>query len=57
MTTIKHRSLRRQQGASAVEYALVIALVALVVMGSLTLLATDITEFLGRVGGDIDAVG
>ncbi|OGT38560.1 MAG: hypothetical protein A3F11_04710 [Gammaproteobacteria bacterium RIFCSPHIGHO2_12_FULL_37_14] len=54
---MKTRPLRTQFGASAIEYAMAIVLVALAVMGGISLLATDITEFFTRVGGGIDNIG
>ncbi|HLB43619.1 MAG TPA: Flp family type IVb pilin [Gammaproteobacteria bacterium] len=55
MTTVKYRLLRNQKGASAVEYALVIALVALAIITALGTLETSITGFLGEVSASIDA--
>ncbi|OGT42058.1 MAG: hypothetical protein A3F42_02325 [Gammaproteobacteria bacterium RIFCSPHIGHO2_12_FULL_37_34] len=57
MTTVRlqARPLRNQRGASALEYALVIALVGLVVLTALGTLGTKISEYLGLVEAQIPA--
>ncbi len=58
MNTIQpRRQLRTQTGASAIEYALVIALVALALIVALGTFSGKITTFLGTVGGKIDDAG
>lgn len=57
MITIKRRPLRNQKGASAIEYALVIALVALAIIGALGALQGQITGFLTTVGTKISEAG
>ena len=45
--------LRDESGASAAEYALILALVAAVIVGGLSLLGTDINSQVGNVAGVI----
>lgn len=45
--------LRREEGQGLVEYALIIALVAIVVIGALSFLETGIGSELSKVAGDL----
>ncbi len=57
MNTKKRRALRNQTGASAIEYALVIAIVALALITVLGTFAGKIGDFLTTVGGKLDTAG
>lgn len=46
--------LRREEGQGMVEYGLIIALVAVVLVGALTLLKDDIAAVFGNIGGAIN---
>ena len=45
--------LRRQEGQALVEYALILALVAVVAVGALTLLGTNISNMLSSIANSI----
>jgi pilus assembly protein Flp/PilA len=45
--------LRREEGQTLVEYGLIIALVAIVAAVGLTVLGTDIKEFLKEIGAKL----
>lgn len=45
--------LSDESGASAAEYALILALVAIVIIGGLTILGTTINSVLNTMAGDI----
>ncbi|HLB43618.1 MAG TPA: Flp family type IVb pilin [Gammaproteobacteria bacterium] len=53
MATVQPHPLRNQKGASAVEYALVIALVALAIIAALGTLETSISGYLEEVAASI----
>lgn len=57
MNILKRRPLRNQQGASAIEYALVIAFVALAIIAALTAFSDSISTFLGNIGTTIENTG
>jgi pilus assembly protein Flp/PilA len=44
---------RGEQGQTLVEYGLILAFVAIVAIAGLTLLGTDVKEFLEKVGKEI----
>jgi pilus assembly protein Flp/PilA len=48
------RPLRRNdRGATAVEYGLMVALIAAVIIGAVTLLGTNLNTLFNKVAGDI----
>jgi Flp pilus assembly pilin Flp len=47
------RSASRQQGQALIEYALIVALIALVAIAALTLTGTHISTLLNKVAGDV----
>lgn len=47
-------SRRRQRGATALEYALVLAFVAVAVLGALQLLSGNLTDAITSVGGKVN---
>ena len=51
MTTKLKAFVRNQDGATAIEYGLIAALVAIAVVGALTLLGTDLAALFGTVSG------
>lgn len=61
--TSKHKSrrfrrfLRANEAVSALEYALVVGVIAVAVAAALAVLGTDITEAITQVGGAIDDPG
>lgn len=46
-------SRRSKRGATALEYALVLAFVAVAVLGALTTLGGNLTDAIGAVGGNV----
>jgi pilus assembly protein Flp/PilA len=56
MSNLRHplaKSRRSQRGATALEYALVLAFVAVAVLGALTTLGTELTGAIETVGGNV----
>lgn len=53
MTGIKYWLLRKQRGATATEYAIIIALIALVIIAGATLLGTNINTLFSTVAGKL----
>ena len=51
MTTLLQLFVRREDGATAIEYGLIAALVAIAIVGALTLLGTDLAALFGTVSG------
>ena len=47
------KSRRSQSGATALEYALVLAFVAVAVLGALTTLGGELTDAIGAVGSNV----
>ena len=47
--------LRRDEGQTLVEYALIIALVSVALIAALNFLAVDIGEIFSRIGSTLDA--
>ncbi len=45
--------LRNEEGATAVEYGLMVALIAAVIIGAVTLLGTNLTTLFTTVAGSI----
>lgn len=45
--------LRDEEGASAIEYALIAGLIAVVIVGALTTLGTDISTLFGTISGKL----
>ena len=43
--------IRREDGATAIEYGLIAALVSVAIVGALTLLGTDLSALFGTVTG------
>jgi len=54
---IKTFVVQDEEGQTLVEYALIIALIAIVLIAALGLLGTDIEEIFGRIGGALDSSG
>jgi len=54
---IKTFVVQDEEGQTLVEYALIIALIAIVLIAALGLLGTDIEEIFGRIGGALDNSG
>ena len=51
------REDRSVEGQTLVEYALIIALVAVMLVAALAALQVDIAEIFGRIGTELDAAG
>lgn len=49
ISTVKHRLDREQSGATAVEYGLLIGLIAVVLIGAVALLGGRLSEVFSRV--------
>lgn len=52
---LQKKDARRERGATMVEYALLVALLAVAVAAVLPNFATSITGLFGRVGDELDA--
>jgi len=46
---LKATALRNDRGATAVEYGLMVALIAIVIIGAVTLLGTNLSSLFNRV--------
>ncbi len=44
---------RREDGQALVEYALILGLIAVLAIGALTLLGTNVTSILSSIGGTV----
>lgn len=49
--------IRDEQGATAIEYGLIAALIAVVIIGALTLLGTSISEKFSTIAASVSAAG
>jgi Flp pilus assembly pilin Flp len=54
--TVSREELRRESGQGATEYGILIAFVVLSIALTIGLLGTAITDFLGRVAGQLDGL-
>ena len=54
---VKHivRFMKEEDGATAVEYGLMVALIAVVIIGSVKILGTNLDSAFNKVGTDIGA--
>ena len=57
MKALWNSFVRDESGQSLVEYGLVIALVALAVVGALIIFSGKIVSLFGRIGGTLDTAG
>jgi len=57
MSKFVTRFLKDESGATAIEYGLIAALIAVVLVTAMSALQGDITEMFGRVGGAVDEAG
>ena len=60
MSSIKSlasRFVKEEEGASLVEYGLLVALIAVACIVAITALGGSISSLFGRVGGKLDAAG
>ena len=46
--------LKDEEGATAVEYGLMVALIAVVIIGAVTLIGDNLTDTFNRVAGEVD---
>ena len=53
MMTIAKKFLKDENGATAIEYGLIAALVAVAIVGALTTLGTGLTTMFGKVNSDL----
>ena len=53
MTNIAKKFLKDESGATAIEYGLIAALVAVAIVGALTTLGTGLTTMFGKVNSDL----
>jgi len=53
VTAFQSRFIREQQGATAVEYALMVSLIALVIIVAVTTLGTTLSSRFTKVGNSI----
>ncbi|CAH0441791.1 Flp family type IVb pilin [Ralstonia pseudosolanacearum] len=56
MKTTIERAKRRQRGAASVEYALLLVMVALVLIGVMTSVETSVGDFWSNVASQISSV-
>ncbi|MEZ0576675.1 Flp family type IVb pilin [Halodesulfovibrio aestuarii] len=57
MLSAVKRFITEERGASAVEYALLIALIAMAIIGGATLLGTTLDEKYNDVAGQVEEAG
>ncbi|MDP3855657.1 Flp family type IVb pilin [Phenylobacterium sp.] len=55
MSKFVTRFVKNESGATAIEYGLIAALIAVVLVSAMGALATDLGELFGRLGADLDA--
>ncbi|MBK5207329.1 MAG: Flp family type IVb pilin [Polaromonas sp.] len=48
------RFLRDEEGVTAIEYGLIAALIAVVIIGAVTLIGTDLNVVFGKVAGALN---
>ena len=53
MINIAKKFLKDESGATAIEYGLIAALVAVAIVGALTTLGTGLTTMFGKVNSDL----
>jgi pilus assembly protein Flp/PilA len=53
MITIARKFMKDESGATAIEYGLIAALVAVAIVGALTTLGTGLTTMFGKVNSDL----
>jgi pilus assembly protein Flp/PilA len=54
MKTLFNRFIKDESGATAIEYGLIAALIAVAIIGALNALSSDLSEIFGRVGTALD---
>lgn len=47
---------REEKGATATEYALIVAVIALVIIGAMTIFGGTLSSFWGRLGGSLNSL-
>ena len=52
--TVIRKNIKDERGASLVEYALLLALIAVVCIGAITLIGTSARDKLSEVGSELD---
>ncbi len=57
MKNLVKRLMREEEGQGMAEYGLILALIAVVVIGALTLLGEQLNEVFGRITGGLGAAG
>jgi pilus assembly protein Flp/PilA len=57
MSKFVTRFLNDESGATAIEYGLIAALIAVMLIAAMTTLQTKITNLFGRVGTKVDTAG
>jgi pilus assembly protein Flp/PilA len=50
---VSRSSLRREDGQTLAEYALILALIALLVIGAVTFMSSDISSLFSKIGSKI----
>lgn len=53
---IRSRLLREERGATAVEYGLIVGLIAVVIIGAVLLLGTQLDALFGQITGDLGEI-
>jgi pilus assembly protein Flp/PilA len=57
MKTMIQKFFREEEGATAVEYGLLVALIAVAIVGTVTALGTSLSGLFGSVDGTIGSAG
>lgn len=57
MKTLFNRFIKDESGATAIEYGLIAALIAVAIIGALQALSGDLNELFGRVSSELDSAG
>ncbi|MFA4995263.1 MAG: Flp family type IVb pilin [Bdellovibrionales bacterium] len=57
MRNLVSRLIKREEGATAIEYGLIAALIAVIIIGALTALGGDLSAIFGRVSAALQTAG
>ena len=48
------RFFKEEEGVTAIEYGLIAALIAVVIIGAITLVGTNLSDLFNRIAGELD---
>jgi pilus assembly protein Flp/PilA len=57
MSKFMNRFLKDESGATAIEYGLIAALIAVVLIAAMNALSTQISGLFGSIGGELEKAG